>query len=1851
MKTLALTLFGNCQVLLHGREPRFRTKKAQALLIYLSAESKAHLRDHLIELLWPRMPESSARQNLRQTLFNLRKVIPERVAAKNGERDAEVLLLKTNRKTVQLNPLADVGVDVSQFMGFLHNGQVHNHVDLLTCHQCRHDLEQAVALYTGDFLADFYLDDSREFEEWAEVLRHTYRRKVLDALETLTTINLRQQNYPQARQYAERQQEIDDLRESAYRQLMEILALEGQREEALATYERCRGLLADELGMAPTKRTTEIYNKIVAGDLRFDAPEKQGVRGYELKEAIGEGAYGTIYRAVQPIIGRDVAVKVIRRKYANDPEFIRRFEAEAQTIARLEHPYIVPLHDYWRDPEGAFLVMRLFRGGSLLDSLKDGPWNGEQTLKMVEQIGSALAAAHRQGIVHRDIKPANILFDETGNAYLSDFGIAKDTQQTHQLTDEAQLVGTPDYISPEQLRNEGVTAQSDMYSLGAVLYETLTGERPFADSPFALRIQKHLQEPLPFISHSRPGLPAQLDEVVQRATAKRPSDRYVDVLAMTEAFRRAVHGEATAVTLTPTAVPADVDISNPYKGLRAFQESDAADFYGRESLTQQLVACLEESNFLAVVGPSGSGKSSLVKAGLIPALRHEAISGSDKWFVAEMVPGSHPLEELELALLPIAVNPPPSLVEPMQKDSRGLLRTIRRILPDEEEATLLLVIDQFEELFTLVEADGRRQHFLNSLIEALNAPRTPLRVVITLRADFYDRPLQIQPLANLVKENTEIILPLSQEELTWAIQEPARQMGVSLEPGVVTAMVADVADQPGALPLLQYALTELFDERQDNVMTQAAYEALGGVSGALALRAEELYASFEPAGQEATRQLFLRLVTLGEGVSDMNMSQDTRRRVRQSEVEGLSVIGDQYVDNRLPITAHRSPISAYGRYRLLTFDQDPTTREPTIEVAHEALLREWPRLRRWLADSRDDVRLQRQLALAAAEWVEANKENGFLLRGGRLDMFAEWKESSSLALTQTEQEFLRVSLKAREVREMAEKERQRRELKTAQELAETQSRAASRLRRLAFGLTIFLLLALGATGVAFDQNQEAQAQADLAATNEAIANSNANDAIRESNERATAEANAMHQQLEAENAHVTAVAAEATAVHERQIANEQTDVALTAVAIAEQERDLTRSRELALAAFINLERDPELSLLLAVEALNTAHTKEAEEVLHQAIQSSHVRQTFVGHTGLVRDLAYSPDGTRLVSASVDGTAKVWNVVTGAELLSFENHAGRVLSVAVAPSGNWVVTGGEDGNVRLWDIMTGEEQRLFPDFFGENEIGQLAISPDGTLLATPSLSNTVKIWNISTGQILQTIQTPVQVELVEFSSDGRLLAGSGFWSDGVWLWQTDTGEELLFIPDLDGSLGMDLSPDGKLLSTVNYDDDETIIWDVEASLLTGEPQEKLRFANDTILLGKFSPDGQRLVVMNEIYDINSGELLQTLASEAVNRYSGLFSYPIFSPDGQTIAHSTTDGVINISNVAPSGNPELFAIQAHDDGRVYGLDISADETQMVTGGDDGYVHLWDLTTRHLLMTMKGQHEGGVSTVAFSPDGSKVASGGTFVPEVIVWEAATGEALAILEHDPSTQPDWPFRQGVVQVQFNPVDGRYLASAGADGTARIWEWETGEIVHLFEPHPEGNVVMSAEFSPDGSRLATFTNSPDPLLKMWDTNSGEELFEIAGSENLPARPWTAGYSPDGKILAGGGTFGWVKLWDAATGEELLSLESTTGTTSEIDFTADASRMMTIGTISYMVQIWDAATGAEISRLPLSHRPWRVAFFNNDSQVITSFIEDSFIRAFTLDVEELKEIAESRITRPFTPAECAQYRIAWCIEE
>ena len=880
------------------------------------------------------------------------------------------------------------------------------------------------------------------------------------------------------------------------------------------------------------------------------------LKGYELRKRIGKGGFGAVYQAYQSAVGRDVAIKIILPQYANQPEFIRRFESEAQLVARLEHPFIVPLFDYWREPDGAYLVMRFLKGGSLSDALDEGPMDATRVSQLIDQIAAALTIAHRHGVVHRDIKPGNILLDEEGNAYLADFGIAKVTDEGDE--EEDTISGSPAYMAPEQILSEPVTAQSDIYSLGVVVFELLTGRKPFDQLTASELIIKHLQESLPELETLIPDLPSGLNYVVQRATTKNAADRYPDALAFAADLRDVIGEEDTIDVFEDVTT---TEVMNPYKGLRAFQEADAVDFFGREALINQLLSRLsEDTHFLAVIGPSGSGKSSVVKAGLLPALRGGALSGSENWFFAEMTPGPHPMEELEAALLSVATAPPPNLLDRLKQDGEGLAQVVNASLPPEEH--MLLVIDQFEEVFTLVAHEEERTRFLHSLHTAATAADSRLWVIITLRADFYDKPLMYKDFANLMRQHTEVVVPLTPEELERAITGPAERVGLFVDPELLAAIINDVSQEPGTLPLLQYALTEVFERRDGRTLSLQAYHESGGALGALARRAEELFESLDSDRQTLVRQLFLRLVNLDEG------SEDTRRRVGWAELTSFASDGPDL----------QAILDLFGKYRLLSFDRDPSTREPTVEIAHEALINEWKHLRNWIDSSRVDVRLQRRLASGAAEWRESGRETSFLLRGALLEQLEDWAATTDLALTEEERGYLAASIVERRSQQTREEARRRRQI--AQE-----RRARTRLQMLVAVLAIAAGVALGMTAFAFNQSQRSENKAATATIAQGTA------LLRV--------ARAETQIARVENQKATSVAAQGDAA--RQLSTQTARLATVEVEYDNLLTESSVSHSLALAAkaagrFTEGEENLALSLALAAVTMDEA-PEEARQVL------------------------------------------------------------------------------------------------------------------------------------------------------------------------------------------------------------------------------------------------------------------------------------------------------------------------------------------------------------------------------------------------------------------------------------------------------------------------------------------------------------------------------------------------------------------------------------------------------------------------------------------------------------------------------
>jgi WD40 repeat protein/serine/threonine protein kinase len=1429
----------------------------------------------------------------------------------------------------------------------------------------------------------------------------------------------------------------------------------------------------------------------------------RAIRGFELGERIGAGGFGVVYRALQTSVGREVAIKIILPAFADQPDFVRRFEAEAQIIAGLEHPYIVPLYDYWREPGAAYLVMRLLRGGSLAALLNHGPLPAQQILNVLEQVGAALHAAHRSGVIHRDIKPANILLDEDGNAFLSDFGIAKSAADSA----AGAVVGPAPYIAPEQIRAEPVTPQTDIYALGVMLYELLTGRQPFTGSTLADYIQQHLNEPLPLLADDVPHTPTDLDRIIARATAKQPAERYPDLLHWLADIRAALTPGASALTQqsgpAQPAAGAQVtdeialpDLISPYKGLRPFTEADAADFFGREMLIQDLLTRLSESvdlvRFLAVVGPSGSGKSSVVRAGLIPALRKGGLPGSEHWFISEMLPGGNPFAEVAAALLRVAVNPPADLPARLRADERGLIRSVAAILPNDPAVELTLVIDQFEEVFTLVDDETTRAAFLASLTTAVLDPESRLRVIITLRADFVDQPLRYVDFGELVRQRTEFVLPLGSEELEQAITRPTERAGLRLEPAIVPTISSEIGDHPGMLPLLQYALTELFERREGRTLTLRAYRASGGVLGALARRADELYTGLDAPGREAARQLFLRLITLGEGV------EDTRRRVARVELDQLAPTDGGAAIG--PI------IDLYGRYRLLTFDRDPISRSPTVELAHEAILREWDRLRDWLSSARADMRMQRLLSAGAAEWLGAAQEEGYLLRGARLDQFAGWANRTQLALTSDERAFLDASLAARAAEQATEEERRRRELETTRQLAETEARraaenarAARRLRWLAAGLALLLLAAVGLAAFASTQR-------DTALRNFARA-----EQIRLAAQAQIALDSGAGGELPA-----------LLALRSLQYGySPEADVAL----LGALNRGFARRQYLGHTAQLGQVSFSPDGLFVVTSSVD--HSVR----LWDARTGAELRRFM--HDGPVNNVVFSPDGRYLLSDSFDHTARLWNAATGAELRRFPREAsesygaefspdGKLVVIGdgpiayvwnlndeqallrltghsadiywceFSPDGRYVLTAGGDHTARLWDAATGAELRRFLGH--ADAVTGAKFSPDGRYVLTASADRTARLWDITSG--LEVRRFVGHTDLIfdaAFSPDGRLIL-TGSNDKTARLWDAATGAELRQFLGHTGGVGPpDFSPSGQFVLTGSTDRTARL-WDVEQS---SEPRRlSAAFAGHVanLFAAKLSTDGRSVLTVGQT--IKRWDLERGVVTQELPLTTATMNAQALSSDGRMLITAHTDGLARLWDL--EGGAELRRLTGHS-GQVWDVAFAADGRTALTGGEDGSARLWDVASGTELQRFST--DNAIRALAFGPDRRAVLTGGQD-GVARLWDLQTGQELRRLTG----------HSGPVQAAAISPDGRLALTGGEDGTARLWEVASGRQIRLLSGHSAP--ITAAVFAPDGGSV--LTGSADQTARLWDVASGNSVRQLVGH----SAPLTfVGFSDDRRLL------------------------------------------------------------------------------------------------------------------------------------
>jgi WD40 repeat protein len=1076
--------------------------------------------------------------------------------------------------------------------------------------------------------------------------------------------------------------------------------------------------------------------------------------------------------------------------------------------------------------------------------------------------------------------------------------------------------------------------------------------------------------------------------------------------------------------LTPAPPqPADDEPAAPYLGLATFQPADADRFFGRDDLVEEVCERLAADRFVALFAPSGAGKSSLLRAGLLPAIAGGAVTGGRDWPHVLMTPGGHPVEELALQLADLSKVAAGPLRDALTADPVGLCLALRQVLVGRpRSAWVLVVVDQFEEVFTLCQDEGERSAFISMLVAATGEPSA--RVVLGVRADFYARCGTYPDLVAALRNRQILVGPMTDDGLRQAITGPARGAGLKVESALVEVAVRDCHGQPGALPLLSHALLETWRRRRGPALTLAAYTSAGGVKGAIAQTAERLYAGFDPPRQQLVRDVFLRLTAFGEG------TEDTRRRATPAEL----------LDGR-DVNAVAEVLRGLTAARLVTVDEDCVT------VAHEALIVGWPRLRGWLTEDRDLLRAYRRLTEAAAEWDQHGREVSYLYRGARL---AAWDGRPTDRLNNLEDAFLAAS-RLRDTRERNARRRRTRAALTA------------------LGAIVAVLSMLAA--VALVQARRANAERNLASSRQLVAEAR--------NQLQYDPPNAVSM---ARRAYLTRPTIEAEMVLRQAIADYRVrgtvpvgSARALAVAFSPDSRRLAAAgadgavrvwawNGRTVSGPPTILRGHDGDVMCAVfspdgRALATAGADGTIRVW--AADGTGTPRELRGHDGAVWALTYSPDGSRLASAGNDKTIRLWEAAGGAAPVVLQGHQGVTTGVAFTPDGRLLASASHDRTVRIWDLATRTTVTVLRGPQAATKI--LAFTADGTRLYASSSDGAAYVWPTSGGEPQTTFRGHQgTVEGLALSGDGRWLATS---SDDttVRVWPASGGGDPLVLRGHNRMVwSVAFSPDGSRLASAG-EDGMVRIWD---PLGAGDPT-LLRGHEGASWTAAFSPDGHRVFSGGQdgtvrVWNLAHGGEPTVLRGHDRDVY-GL----AVSADGRRVASAGEDGTVRVWDTAGTGDPVV--LRGHERA-VCAAAFSPDGRRLASVGNDGTLRIWDSTgAGHPIVRAGGSKY--LRSVAFSRDGRHIATAandGT----VKIWNSSgTGEPLVLRGHE-----------GLVwSVAFSP-DGRWLASSGNDGTIRVWPADGRKPARVLRGHQ--GFVWYVAFSPDGRWLAS--SGKDGSLRVW---------------------------------------------------------------------------------------------------------------------------------------------------------------------
>ena len=737
------------------------------------------------------------------------------------------------------------------------------------------------------------------------------------------------------------------------------------------------------MGVVAEPKTVRIDPAAVA----YPPPEarpivpSERVGRFELIRELARGGMGQVFLARDTKLGRKVAIKFL---LDSTPSFVQRFLIEAKATALCTHENIVTIHEVGEHAGLPFMVLEYLQGKTLTELLLEKP-SPRAFAELIVPVVKALERAHEHGIVHRDLKPSNILVTDRGVVKVLDFGVAKlfespveklgrppsfDGTQSDEISyvtfsGNGFIVGTLPYMSPEQWGAGEIDHASDLWAIGILFWRALTAVHPVGTSdPQKLHARlSDLATPLPSIGAQDPALPKALVAIVDRCLAMTKAQRYPSAAALL----------ADLQAFVAPAVHTPGGDSSPYRGLAAFAEADARYFFGRSGEIRSAVAQLDSWPLLAIVGPSGVGKSSFIHAGLIPAVR--ATPGP--WRVLEVRPGRAPLASLA-AVTGVTVS---------LADAPGQFGQALRDRAAKESTKILLVVDQLEELFTLSDDPAAREAFLAALLGAADDPSSPVRVVLSMRADFLDRLAGDHAFMGELSRGLYFLSAPDKENLRETLVRPAELAGYAFEDPEIVDEIVQTAARRGALPLLQFAATRLWDtrDRTKRLMTRASYDAMGGVAGAFVRHADEIAAAVAPQYQPLLRAIMLRLVT-PEGTRAV-IDRDELRSLSDDAAEVERIL-DQLVRARL-VHVHTGAVDG-----------------ATVEIVHEVLIAEWPTLRRWLEDGQAVRGFLGELRTAAKQWAARGRRADLVWRGTIARDALAASERHVLDLAATEREFL-----------------------------------------------------------------------------------------------------------------------------------------------------------------------------------------------------------------------------------------------------------------------------------------------------------------------------------------------------------------------------------------------------------------------------------------------------------------------------------------------------------------------------------------------------------------------------------------------------------------------------------------------------------------------------------------------------------------------------------------------------------------------------------------------------------------------------------------------------------------------------